>query len=97
MTKDRTLAKMPEDRWQSLMEVNLLAPERITAALLPTLIARTAGSSACPRSSAIAGNAGQTNYATSKAGLLDLVDRRSSSTAAIDDQRGRARVHRDRR
>ena len=35
VTKDRTLAKMPEDRWQSLMEVNLLAPERITAALLP--------------------------------------------------------------
>ena len=34
VTKDRTLAKMPEDRWQSLMEVNLLAPERITAALL---------------------------------------------------------------
>ena len=37
VTKDRTLAKMPEDRWQSLMEVNLLAPERITAALLPVL------------------------------------------------------------
>ncbi len=33
VTKDRTLAKMPEERWQSLMEVNLLAPERITAAL----------------------------------------------------------------
>ena len=31
--------------------------------------------------SAIAGNAGQTNYATSKAGLLDLVDRRRSSSA----------------
>ena len=37
MTKDRTLAKMPEDRWQSLIDVNLLAPERITAALLPLL------------------------------------------------------------
>ena len=47
ITKDRTLAKMPEERWQSLMEVNLLAPERITAALLPH--ATTAGSSACPR------------------------------------------------
>ena len=48
VTKDRTLAKMPEDRWQSLMEVNLLAPERITAALLPGS-ATTGGSSACPR------------------------------------------------
>lgn len=72
VTKDRTLAKMPEDRWQSLMEVNLLAPERITDALLPVL--RDDGRIVCVSSmSAIAGNAGQTNYATSKAGLLDLV------------------------
>ena len=72
VTKDRTLAKMPEDRWQSLMEVNLLAPERITAALLPVL--RDEGRIVCVSSlSAIAGNAGQTNYATSKAGLIDLV------------------------
>jgi 3-oxoacyl-[acyl-carrier protein] reductase len=72
VTKDRTLAKMPEERWQSLMEVNLLAPERITAALVPLL--RDDGRIVCVSSmSAIAGNAGQTNYATSKAGLLDLV------------------------
>lgn len=72
VTKDRTLAKMPEERWQSLMEVNLLAPERITEALLPVL--RDDGRIVCVSSmGAIAGNAGQTNYATSKAGLLDLV------------------------
>ena len=70
VTKDRTLAKMPEERWQSLMEVNLLAPERITAALR----FNDDGRIVCVSSlSAIAGNAGQTNYATSKAGLLDLV------------------------
>jgi len=70
VTKDRTLAKMPEERWQSLMEVNLLAPERITAALK----LNDDGRIVCVSSlSAIAGNAGQTNYATSKAGLLDLV------------------------
>ena len=73
VTKDRTLAKMPEERWQSLMEVNLIAPERITEALLPVL-----GDDArivCVSSlSAIAGNAGQTNYATSKAGLIGLVE-----------------------
>ncbi|MDA0182407.1 3-oxoacyl-ACP reductase [Solirubrobacter phytolaccae] len=72
VTKDRTLAKMPEDRWQSLMEVNLLAPERLTDALLPVL--RDDGRIVCVSSmAAIAGNAGQTNYATSKAGLIDLV------------------------
>jgi 3-oxoacyl-[acyl-carrier protein] reductase len=70
VTKDRTLAKMPEDRWQSLMEVNLLAPERITEALR----LNDDGRIVCVSSlSAIAGNAGQTNYATSKAGLIDLV------------------------
>ncbi|WP_028062426.1 3-oxoacyl-ACP reductase [Solirubrobacter soli] len=70
VTKDRTLAKMPEERWQSLMEVNLLAPERITEALR----LNDDGRIVCVSSlSAIAGNAGQTNYATSKAGLLDLV------------------------
>jgi 3-oxoacyl-[acyl-carrier protein] reductase len=72
VTKDRTLAKMPEDRWQSLMEVNLFAPQRITEGLKPLL--RDDGRIVCVSSlSAIAGNAGQTNYATSKAGLIDLV------------------------
>jgi 3-oxoacyl-[acyl-carrier protein] reductase len=72
VTKDRTLAKMPEDRWQSLIEVNLFAPERITEGLRPLL--RDDGRIVCVSSlSAIAGNAGQTNYATSKAGLIDLV------------------------
>ena len=47
VTKDRTLAKMPEERWQSLMEVNLLAPERITAAAAGSTT--TGGSSACRR------------------------------------------------
>jgi 3-oxoacyl-[acyl-carrier protein] reductase len=73
ITLDRTLAKMPEERWQKLMDVNLIAPERITEALLPVLGER--GRIVCVSSlSAIAGNAGQTNYATAKAGLLDLVD-----------------------
>jgi 3-oxoacyl-[acyl-carrier protein] reductase len=73
VTKDRTLAKMPEDRWQSLMEVNLIAPERITERLLPLL--RDDGRIVCVSSlSGIAGNAGQTNYATSKAGIIGLVE-----------------------
>jgi 3-oxoacyl-[acyl-carrier protein] reductase len=73
ITLDRTLAKMPEQRWQKLMDVNLVAPQRITEALLPVLGDR--GRIVCVSSlSAIAGNAGQTNYATAKAGLLDLVD-----------------------
>ena len=50
VTKDRTLAKMPEDRWQSLMEINLSRQERINDALLDRGCSRrTAGSSASPR------------------------------------------------
>jgi 3-oxoacyl-[acyl-carrier protein] reductase len=72
VTKDRTLAKMPEDRWQGLMDVNLIAQERIDAALLDVL--REDGRIVCVSSmSGIAGNAGQTNYATSKAGVIGLV------------------------
>ncbi len=45
----------------------------------------------------IAGNAGQTNYATSKAGVIGIVEAYAPAgrQARRDDQRGRARLHRD--
>ena len=80
MTKDRTLAKMPEDRWQSLMEVNLLAPERITEALLPVL--RDDGRIVCVSSlSAIAGNAGPDQLRDVQGGADRPGDATWSSTA----------------
>ena len=47
--------------------------------------------------SGIAGNAGQTNYATSKAGVIGVVDAYAPARrqARRDDQRGRAGLHRD--
>ena len=47
--------------------------------------------------SGIAGNAGQTNYATSKAGVIGIVDALAPVVAkrGRDDQRGRAGLHRD--
>jgi 3-oxoacyl-[acyl-carrier protein] reductase len=72
ITRDRTLAKMPEDRWQSVLDVNLLAQERLNAVAVDLL--REDGRIVCVSSmSGIAGNAGQTNYATSKAGVIGLV------------------------
>ncbi len=72
ITKDRTLAKMPEDRWQQVLDVNLVAQERINAVAIDLL--REDGRIVCVSSmSGIAGNAGQTNYATSKAGVIGLV------------------------
>ncbi len=76
ITRDKTLGRMDEDRWDAVIAVNLIAPERITDALL------AADGALGPRprivcvssTSGIAGNAGQTNYATSKAGIIGLVD-----------------------
>ncbi|HET8863521.1 MAG TPA: 3-oxoacyl-ACP reductase [Solirubrobacterales bacterium] len=75
VTRDRTLAKMPEDRWSSLMEINLSSEERIDDDLLHRDLLRQNGRIVCVSSmSGIAGNSGQTNYATSKAGVIGMVE-----------------------
>jgi 3-oxoacyl-[acyl-carrier protein] reductase len=76
ITRDKTLGRMDEERWESVIGVNLTAPERITAALLEHEGAlKNAARIVCVSSiSGIAGNAGQTNYATSKAGVIGLVE-----------------------
>jgi len=75
VTRDRTLAKMPEERWTSLLEINLSSEERIDDELLHRDLLRRNGRIVCVSSmSGIAGNAGQTNYATSKAGVIGMVE-----------------------
>jgi len=75
VTRDRTIAKMPEDRWTSLMEINLSSEERINDELLKRGLLRENGRIVCVSSmSGIAGNSGQTNYATSKAGVIGMVE-----------------------
>jgi 3-oxoacyl-[acyl-carrier protein] reductase len=75
VTRDRTIAKMPEERWSSLMEINLSSEERIDDALLEGGLLRPNGRIVCVSSmSGIAGNSGQTNYATSKAGVIGMVE-----------------------
>src|SRR5690606_797311 len=74
ITRDKTLARMTEEQWDAVLAVNLAAPQRITAALLAAKAVRTDGRIVMISSvSGIAGNRGQTNYATSKAGLIGLV------------------------
>jgi 3-oxoacyl-[acyl-carrier protein] reductase len=75
VTRDRTIAKMPEDRWTSLMEINLSSEERINDELLERGLLRENGRIVCVSSmSGVAGNSGQTNYATSKAGVIGMVE-----------------------
>jgi 3-oxoacyl-[acyl-carrier protein] reductase len=79
ITRDRKLANMSPsdkgDRWAQVLGVNLTAPERITRELLDQGVVNKGGSIVGVASIAgIAGNVGQTNYATSKAGVIGLVD-----------------------
>jgi 3-oxoacyl-[acyl-carrier protein] reductase len=75
ITRDRKLANMDDGRWDSVIAVNLTAPELITRELLDQGIVNNGGSIVGVASIAgIAGNVGQTNYATSKAGVIGLVD-----------------------
>jgi 3-oxoacyl-[acyl-carrier protein] reductase len=75
VTRDRTIAKMPEDRWAQLLEINLSSEERINDALLGAKRLNANGRIVCVSSmSGIAGNSGQTNYAASKAGVIGMVE-----------------------
>ncbi|MEU6596780.1 3-oxoacyl-ACP reductase [Streptomyces flaveolus] len=74
ITRDRRLANMPADRWQAVLEVNLGSVLRTTDALLARGALRTGGRIVATASIAgLAGNAGQTNYGASKAGIAGLV------------------------
>ncbi|MET8120936.1 3-oxoacyl-ACP reductase [Micromonospora sp. NPDC005291] len=75
ITRDKTLGRMDADRWDQVIDVNLSSQERINDVLLERELIPTGGRIVSVSSIAgIAGNRGQTNYATSKAGVIGLVD-----------------------
>jgi 3-oxoacyl-[acyl-carrier protein] reductase len=74
ITRDRTLAKMDAARWDAVLNVNLAGQLRVNDALLARKVLRRNGRIIGVSSIAgIAGNVGQTNYATSKAGVIGMV------------------------
>ena len=74
ITRDRRLVNMPKDRWSSVLDVNLGSVLRTTDALLEAGALRRDGRIVATASIAgIAGNAGQTNYGASKAGVTGFV------------------------
>jgi 3-oxoacyl-[acyl-carrier protein] reductase len=75
VTRDRTIGRMTEEQWSTVLGINLIAPQRITAELLERDALHRGGRVVCLSSmNGIAGAAGQTNYAASKAGLIGFVD-----------------------
>lgn len=75
ITRDKTLGRMAGHLWDMTIAVNLTAEELIDEELLKRELIRENGRIVCVSSiSGIAGNFGQTNYATSKAGVIGYVE-----------------------
>lgn len=74
ITRDKTLAKMPEHYWSQTININLLSVININEKLISEKSINTGGSIVCLSSmNGIAGQGGQTNYACSKAGIIGYV------------------------
>jgi 3-oxoacyl-[acyl-carrier protein] reductase len=72
VTRDKTLGNMTKDQWSMVLGVNLLGLIRCNEKLLDSI--RDGGRIIALSSvGGIAGNAGQTNYAATKAGLIGYV------------------------
>lgn len=73
ITRDKLLANMDDARWDAVIAVNLLAPQRLTEGLVENGCIGEGGRIIGLSSMAgISGNRGQTNYAATKAGMIGL-------------------------
>jgi 3-oxoacyl-[acyl-carrier protein] reductase len=83
ITRDRTLGRMSDAEWNSVLAINFDAIVRIDQVLLSESVLRDEGRIVCLSSiSGIAGNFGQTNYALTKAALIGYVAAQSIPLAA---------------
>ena len=74
ITRDKLFVNLDEDRWDSVIDVNLRSILRMNEAILGEGGLGQGGRIVCLSSIAgIAGNRGQTNYGASKAGVIGLV------------------------
>lgn len=73
ITQDRTLAKMTEEEWHRVIQVNLNGVFYCTKALVHSMIERGSGKIISTASIVgVHGNIGQTNYAAAKAGIIGM-------------------------
>ena len=71
ITKDTLLMRMSEDQWDTVISVNLKSVFNLTKAVLQTMLKQKSGSIINMSSVVgVSGNAGQSNYSASKAGIL---------------------------
>jgi 3-oxoacyl-[acyl-carrier protein] reductase len=75
ITRDKTLGNLTESGWDAVLTVNLAAQLAVNDKLLTGKVLNENGRIIGVSSIAgIAGNVGQTNYGTSKAGVIGMVD-----------------------
>lgn len=76
ITRDRMFANMTADRWDPVIAVNITSQIRLMDALIDAgdVLGDQLRVVSLASTSGIAGNKGQTNYATSKAGVIAFVD-----------------------
>jgi len=85
ITRDSLLMRMSEEQWDMVVDVNLKSAFNFIHAVTPIMMRQKSGSIINMSSVVgVSGNAGQTNYAASKAGLIGL----AKSTAKELGSRG---------
>jgi 3-oxoacyl-[acyl-carrier protein] reductase len=72
INRDAMAAKLTEDQWDAVLDVNLKGSFLCAQAVQPAMRARNDGRVVNTASIAALGNIGQSNYAASKAGLIGL-------------------------
>ena len=73
ITKDGLAMRMTDDQWQAVLNINLTAGFKLARAVIPGMMKRRFGRVISMASIVgVMGNAGQTNYAASKAGIIGL-------------------------
>ena len=71
VTKDNLLMRMKEDEFKSVIDINLIGTFNVTKNVIPYMTRARSGRIINISSIVgISGNAGQTNYAASKAGII---------------------------
>lgn len=71
ITRDNLLMRMTEEQWDSVLTVNLKSVYNLTKAVIMPMIKQNGGSIINMSSVVgVSGNAGQTNYSASKAGII---------------------------